>query len=160
MLRLRAAILTSLGLFLVGVLSSAAEPDLSQEELSATYESSDIDDAIEKSIQYLLTAQEQDGAFRQKPRERRNEAAMTSLAMLALCLLRVPIMYEHVGGSTIDIGGILVTPPQSPDQMHKLMRADNNRYLIVLAPFLVLGLREGFGRIGHWWVSHMKKEKS
>ena len=83
MLRLRAAILTSLGLFLVGVLSSAAEPDLSQEELSATYESSDIDDAIEKSIQYLLTAQEQDGAFRQKPRERRNEAAMTSLAMLA-----------------------------------------------------------------------------
>ena len=74
----------------------------------------------------------------------------SSLAMLTLCLLRVPIMYEHVGGGPIDIGGILVTSPQSPANMLELMRSDNNRYLIVLMPLLVLGLRECIGRVRQW----------
>lgn len=83
---------------------------------------------------------------------------ISSLALLAVCLLRVPIMYEHLGGGLIDIGGILVTPPQSPADMRQLMRSDNNRYLIVLTPFLVLGLREGIGMIHCWWVSRMRRE--
>jgi len=85
---------------------------------------------------------------------------ISSLALLAVCLLRVPIMYDNVGGGPIDIGGILVTPPQSPADMHRLMRSDNNRYLIVLTPFLVLGLRESIERVRQWWVSHLTRTVS
>jgi len=80
---LRLAISIVLVLPLAGAMSRAEEKELSQEELSATYQSSEIDEAIEESIQYLLTKQDNDGAFRVKPREFRNDAAMTSLAMLA-----------------------------------------------------------------------------
>ena len=80
---LRLAISIILSLPLAGAMSLAEEKELSQEELSAIYESSDVDEAIERSIQYLLTKQDTDGAFRVKPRECRHDAAMTSLAMLA-----------------------------------------------------------------------------
>jgi len=82
---------------------------------------------------------------------------ISSLAMLTLLLLRVPIMYEHVGSGPIDIGGILVTSPKTHTDMRELIRSDNNRYLIVLAPFLLLGLREGIGK-AWWWVSRFRKK--
>ena len=84
---------------------------------------------------------------------------ISSLAMLTLLLLRVPIMYEHVGNGPIDIGGILVTSPQTPADMRELMRSDNNRYLIVLAPFLLLGLREGIEKVW-WWVSRLRRKST
>jgi len=77
---------------------------------------------------------------------------ISSLALLLVYLIRVPIMYQHVGSSPIDIGGILVTPPPSPDSMRDLVRSDINRYLTVLAPFVVLGLREGIGMVRQRWV--------
>lgn len=82
---------------------------------------------------------------------------ISSLALITLYLLRVPIMYEHVGGGPIDIGGILVIPPESPADMRELIRSDNNRYLIVLTPFLILGLREGIGKVRKWWLSCLRR---
>ncbi len=79
--------------------------------------------------------------------------AIASLAMISVCLLRVPIMYEQMGGGLINIGGIPITPPRTPAAMRELVHEDNNRYLVVLAPFLVLGLREGISIARKWWVS-------
>jgi len=76
---------------------------------------------------------------------------ISSLALLVVCLVRVPIMYYGVPGDVIDIGGIPVTVPDSPRAMHQLIRGDVNRYVIVLAPFAVLGLRDGLRRIAESW---------
>lgn len=74
-----------------------------------------------------------------------------SLVLLAVYLVRVPVMYLHAGGGPIEIGGILVTPPSSPAGVHELVRSDINRYVTVLAPLAVLGLRDGLGRLWERW---------
>ncbi|MGQ9552609.1 MAG: hypothetical protein ACUVWR_00705 [Anaerolineae bacterium] len=83
---------------------------------------------------------------------------ISSLALLALCLIRVPIMYQHVGSGPINIGGILVLPPPSMNAMRELVRSDINRYVTVLAPFSVLGLRDAIGRVWERRVSHLKRQ--
>ena len=80
-----------------------------------------------------------------------------SLVLLALYLIRVPIMYQHVGEGLLDIGGILVTPPPTSSAMHELVRSDINRYLTVLMPFSVLGLREVIGKVWQCWSRVLKK---
>ena len=81
---------------------------------------------------------------------------VSSLALLAIYLVRVPIMYQHVGGGLIDIGGISVTLPATPEAMRELVRSDINRYITMLAPFAVLGLRDGMGRAWQWWGGYDK----
>jgi hypothetical protein len=75
-----------------------------------------------------------------------------SLTLLALYLIKVPIMYQHVGGGLLDIGGIPVTPPPTSAAMRELVRSDINRYLTVLIPFSVLGLRDGIGKVRKCWA--------
>jgi len=67
---------------------------------------------------------------------------LSALALLVLYLVRVPVMYYHVGGSSLDLGGIPLTPPPTTEDMLRLIRSDMNRYLITLAPFAALGLRD------------------
>lgn len=74
-----------------------------------------------------------------------------SLVLLVVYLVRVPVMYLHVGEGPIYIGSIPVTPPSSPAGANELVRGDINRYVTVLAPFAVLGLRDGLGRLWEWW---------
>lgn len=74
-----------------------------------------------------------------------------SLALLAVYLVRVPVMYLHAGEGPIYIGGIPVTPPASSAGLHELVRGDINRYVTVLAPLAVLGLRDGLGRVWGWF---------
>ena len=64
------------------------------------------------------------------------------MALLALYPIRVPVMYQQSGESLIQIGGIAVTVPDSPAAMRELVRSDINRYVTVLLPLAVLGLRE------------------
>ena len=70
-----------------------------------------------------------------------------SLALAAVCVMRVPVMYYHIGGGPMDIGGLSVRSPATMEAMRALTRSDINRYLVVLAPFAVLGLRDGIGRL-------------
>lgn len=72
--------------------------------------------------------------------------AIAAVALIGLYVLRVPIMYDNAGGPPIMIGGIPVGAPPTMDAMRELIRADNNRYVIVLLPFLTLGIRELFER--------------
>ncbi|MCS7238665.1 MAG: hypothetical protein NZ899_10410 [Thermoguttaceae bacterium] len=67
---------------------------------------------------------------------------VASVVLVILYALRVPIMYDHVGGPPLEIGGIPVTPPPTSGAMRELIRADNNRYVTVLLPFLIVGVRE------------------
>jgi hypothetical protein len=78
-----------------------------------------------------------------------------SVALLALYLFRVPVMYQQSGESLIQIGGIAVTVPDSPAAMRELVRSDINRYVAVLLPFAVLGLRDLLGRIWSWGRSRV-----
>jgi len=64
-----------------------------------------------------------------------------SLVLIALVLIRVPIMYTCVGEGTKLIGGLPVTCPNNMAEMVNLIRFDANRYITVLIPFSVLGLR-------------------
>jgi hypothetical protein len=75
---------------------------------------------------------------------------IASAALLALYLVRVPVMYQHLGESIIEIGGIAVTVPDSPAAMRELIRSDINRYATVLLPFAVLGLRDLLGKVWAW----------
>jgi hypothetical protein len=52
-------------------------------------------------------------------------------------------MYYYIGQGIIDIGGIPVTAPETPTQMRELIRFDINRYLCVLVPFSIIGIRIG-----------------
>jgi len=61
--------------------------------------------------------------------------------------LRIPVMYYHIGQGIIDIGGILVTAPETPTQMRELTRFEINRYLCVLIPFSIIGLRIAMDKI-------------
>lgn len=70
-----------------------------------------------------------------------------SFILIIFYTLRIPIMYYHVGQGIIDIGGIPVTAPGTPAQMRELIRSDINRYLSVLIPFSIIGLRIGIDKI-------------
>lgn len=64
-----------------------------------------------------------------------------SLAIVALMLIRVPVMYKCIGGNPVDLGGILVDCARNKDEASMLILSDANRYVTVLAPFAVLGLQ-------------------
>ncbi|RZN34668.1 MAG: hypothetical protein EFT35_09135 [Methanophagales archaeon ANME-1-THS] len=70
-----------------------------------------------------------------------------SFVVIFFYTLRIPIMYYHIGQGIIDIGGIPVTVPETPTQMRELIRFDINRYLCVLIPFSILGIRIGIDKI-------------
>lgn len=66
---------------------------------------------------------------------------VASLVLIALLLVRVPVMYKCIGENPIDMGGILVDCARNMNEALMLIRSDANRYVIVLAPFAVLGLQ-------------------
>lgn len=66
---------------------------------------------------------------------------ISSLALIALFLVRVPVMYNCVGEGTRLIGGLPVMCPDNMEDALMLVRSDVNRYITVLIPFSVLGLR-------------------
>lgn len=66
---------------------------------------------------------------------------IASLALIVLILIRVPIMYDCIGEGTRLIGGLPITCPNNMAEMVTLIRFDANRYIIVLIPFSILGLR-------------------
>jgi hypothetical protein len=68
-------------------------------------------------------------------------AGWGALALIALILVRVPVMYFCVGEGSQNISGILVTCPANADFMLELIKFDSNRYIIPLTPFAMLGLR-------------------
>ena len=76
--------------------------------------------------------------------------AVGSGALVLLYLVRVPVMVWNVGGGLMEIGGLPVTPPPTVEAMRELIRSDMNRYVSVLAPFAVLGVRDLLGRM---WVA-------
>ncbi len=69
---------------------------------------------------------------------------IASLALIALLIIRVPVMYKCIGNATIDMGGILVDCARNMDEALILVRSDANRYITVLAPFAVLGFQNLF----------------
>lgn len=73
--------------------------------------------------------------------------ALCSFVLIIFYTLRIPIMYYHIGQGIIDIGGIPVTAPETPTQMRELIRFDINRYLCVLIPFSIIGVRIGIHKI-------------
>ncbi len=82
---------------------------------------------------------------------------ISSLVLLALYLIRVPIMYQHAGEDFLNIGGVPVTVPPTSAALHGLVRSDINRYVTVLLPFSLLGLREGIGSIRERWFRIFKR---
>ncbi|MEW6685505.1 MAG: hypothetical protein AB1393_04790 [Candidatus Edwardsbacteria bacterium] len=72
---------------------------------------------------------------------------LCSFVLIFLYTLRIPIMYYSIGQGIIDIGGIPVTTPETPTQMRELIRFDINRYLCVLIPFSIIGIRRGIHKI-------------
>lgn len=66
---------------------------------------------------------------------------VASLAVIALLLVRVPIMYKCIGGGPVDLGGILIDCARNKDEASMLILSDANRYLTILAPFAILGLQ-------------------
>ncbi len=66
---------------------------------------------------------------------------IASLALMLLILIRVPIMYSCIGAGTTLISGLPITCPNNMAEMATLIRFDANRYIIVLIPFSILGLR-------------------
>ncbi len=70
-----------------------------------------------------------------------------SFILIIFYTLRIPIMYYYIGQGIIDIGGIPVTAPETSAQMRELIRSDINRYLSVLIPFSIIGLRIGIDKI-------------
>jgi len=66
---------------------------------------------------------------------------ISSLALIALVLVRVPIMFNCVGEDTRLIGGLPVMCPNDMADALMLVRFDTNRYITVLIPFSVIGLR-------------------
>lgn len=65
----------------------------------------------------------------------------SSLILIALILVRVPVMYDCIGEGFKEIGGLVVTCPKDMADALTLIRFDVNRYITVLIPFSILGLR-------------------
>jgi len=74
---------------------------------------------------------------------------LCSFVLIIFYMLRIPIMYYHIGQGIIDIGGIPVTAPETPTHMRELIRSDINRYLSVLIPFSIIGIRIGIHKINN-----------
>jgi hypothetical protein len=72
---------------------------------------------------------------------------LSSFVLIIFYTLRMPIMYYYVGQGVIDIGGISVTAPETLTQMRGLTRFEINRYLCVLIPFSIIGVRIGIDKI-------------
>jgi len=70
-----------------------------------------------------------------------------SFVLIIFYTLRIPIMYYYVGRGAINIGGVPVDVPASPAQMRQLIRFDINRYLCVLIPFSIIGIRVGIQKV-------------
>lgn len=68
--------------------------------------------------------------------------AAASFLVILLIALRVPIMYYCVGQGTQIVSGTAIACPIDNASMLSLIRSDANRYLIPLAPFAILGLRQ------------------
>ncbi|MDI6886830.1 MAG: hypothetical protein QMD22_10940 [archaeon] len=71
---------------------------------------------------------------------------IASFILIIFYTLRIPIMYYNVGQGVMNIGGIPVMPPSSAEQMRDLIRSDINRYLSVLIPFAIIGIRFGISQ--------------
>ena len=76
---------------------------------------------------------------------------ISSLALIALFLVRVPVMYRCIGEGTRFIGGLPVMCPDNMEDALMLVRSDVNRYITVLAPFSVLGLQALGASIPRLW---------
>lgn len=66
---------------------------------------------------------------------------ISALALLSLYLVRIPIMYTHIGSGVIEIAGLPIQCPSTWQDALMLLRSDINRYVIVLAPFAIIGLK-------------------
>jgi hypothetical protein len=78
---------------------------------------------------------------------------ISSVALIGVFLLRVPVMLQHIGGGPIDIGGLPAMPPPTAAAARELIRSDINRYATVLAPFAVLGTRDLTERVRMRWTA-------
>lgn len=66
---------------------------------------------------------------------------VSSIILIGLVLVRIPIMYNCIGENPVDVGGLLISCPKDMGDALLLIRSDMNRYVTVLFPFSVLGLR-------------------
>lgn len=66
---------------------------------------------------------------------------IASLTVIALLLVRVPIMYNCIGGEPVNLGGIFVDCARNKSDALMLVWSDANRYMTVLAPFAIIGLQ-------------------
>ncbi len=80
-----------------------------------------------------------------------------SLVLIIFYTLRIPIMYYNIGQGIIDIGGISVTVPETLIEMRELIRFDINRYVCVLIPFSILGVRIGIHKIHNLLIKKYSK---
>lgn len=74
-----------------------------------------------------------------------------SLVLIALFLVRIPVMYKCIGGDPIDIGGMLMPCFRTMEEALMLVRSDTNRYITVLSPFAILGLQNLFIIFGKYF---------
>ena len=72
-----------------------------------------------------------------------------SVVLLAHVLVRVPVMYNCIGEGVVEIGGLPVWCPEDVADVLMLVRSDANRYITVVIPFSILGLRGLAGLIGN-----------
>lgn len=72
---------------------------------------------------------------------------ISAFSILLLYLVKIPVMYFHIGESFMEIGGIPVNVPVTADQMRFLIRSDINRYIIVLIPVAIFGIRNAFEKL-------------
>lgn len=84
---------------------------------------------------------------------------ISSLVLIGVLLLRIPIMYIYVGGNPVDIGGLLVTCPKNTNDALMLVRSDVNRYIIILAPFAILGLQNLVIILSELYSKKVRKQK-
>ncbi|MBZ0276651.1 MAG: hypothetical protein K8I60_10920, partial [Anaerolineae bacterium] len=72
-----------------------------------------------------------------------------SLALIALVLVRVPVMYLCIGEGAKMIGGLPVSCLNDTSDALMLIQSDTNRYITVLIPFAVIGLRT--------WIAYLPR---
>ncbi len=71
---------------------------------------------------------------------------IAALPLIALWVVRVPVMLAGANQAPQQIGGIPIMPPQGEFGAYQLIRSDINRYATMLAPSAVLGLRNLLAR--------------